>query len=98
MALYRLHRKEWEQSVRSATDAWRAKEAQAGDQSPFRPEKKQRGNGDFKAGARESFPGGGRKGISSGLGAVVRRNGVRVDAPTGGDTVASSQWWAETAG
>lgn len=102
MALYRLHKKEWERSVWRQTEAYRStssinkpedvlgkrgydeKEVEdakdAGGESKGK-NKKKRGTG----GSRQQFPGGGRKGISSGLDVIVRRNGKRVDENGRGD-------------
>lgn len=102
MALYRLHKKEWERSVWRQTEAYRStssinkpedvlgkrgydeKEVEdakdAGGESKGK-NKKKRGTGS----SRQQFPGGGRKGISSGLDVIVRRNGKRVDENGRGD-------------
>lgn len=102
MALYRLHKKEWERSVWRQTEAYRSissvnkpehvlgkrghdeKEAEDGEETAGESKRKNRkksGNG----GGRQQFPGGGRKGISSGLDVIVRRNGQRVDENGRGD-------------
>lgn len=102
MALYRLHKKEWERSVWRQTEAYRSissvnkpehvlgkrghdeKEAEDGEETAGESKRKNRkksGNG----GDRQQFPGGGRKGISSGLDVIVRRNGQRVDENGRGD-------------
>ncbi|WVQ85579.1 hypothetical protein IAT38_007745 [Cryptococcus sp. DSM 104549] len=107
MAIYRLYKKEWEQSVRHATEAYRAHstknaasatasssgkhkraaeddgEAGSGDEASTSTEAAEAGRKKQKQ--KQQFPGGGRKGISSGLGVIVRRNGVRVDETGRGD-------------
>ena len=101
MALYRLHKVEWEQQPRASTDAWREK---TGSGKRKRPEEDLEGGGSPKR--REEFPGGGRKGISSGLAVVVRRLGQK--SGEGGEgqsgrrgpvgTAGGGKWWEEAAG
>lgn len=110
MALYRLHKTAWEQSIRPTTEAFKAKlkgksagkrkrdgESEEGDEQDSDDETER----PIKKGKkpREEFPGGGRKGVSSGLSVVVRRGGKRVEGPrqrgiptasTGGPS-----WWEE---
>ena len=112
MALYRLHKVEWEKQLRPATEAYKAK---TGKGKTNQKRKREDGEGEGEEGEEEAdggergkkrahFPGGGRKGISSGLGAIVRKNGVRVDkrsgrALDGGREEAGggggSNWWEE---
>ncbi|KAJ3891703.1 ribonuclease H-like domain-containing protein [Lentinula edodes] len=96
MAIYRLHRKEWDKgsasTLRALTMIKMAKT-------------KSRHNGDDEEeidvedskidkakGRQEIFPGGGRRGVSSGLSTIVRKGG-------GGSTTDSdrpkTQWWKE---
>ena len=80
MALYRIHKVEWEKQLRPTTEAWRAKTGKDkrkrddvtvdGDEGQTATKK-----GKKEKVEREEFPGGGRKGISSGIGLVYRRNG-----------------------
>ena len=78
MALYRLHKTEWEKQLRPATEAYKIKTG-----------KRKRDNateedGETNGGRRpKEFPGGGKKGVSTGLGKIVRKNGVRIDHRTG---------------
>ncbi|KIR56096.1 RNA exonuclease 4 [Cryptococcus gattii Ru294] len=102
MALYRLHKKEWERSVWRQTEAYRStssinkpedvlgkrgydeREVEDGEDAGGESKgkhKMKRGTG----GSRQQFPGGGRKGISSGLDVIVRRNGKRVEENGRGD-------------
>ncbi|KAK0498000.1 ribonuclease H-like domain-containing protein [Armillaria luteobubalina] len=67
MAVYRLHRKEWEKGTVQK-----------------KPEGKKRKSQD-----EDRFPGGGRKGVSSGLVTVVRRNDGSSTVPQ------KTQWWKE---
>jgi RNA exonuclease 4 len=108
MALYRLHKIEWEQSIRPATEAYKAKinkgkgkekrkrdgdsDDDEEDETSEKPDKKR----------KDDFPGGGRRGVSSGLSVIVRRGGVRVDGPrqrgvprssTGQDGASGGSWW-----
>ena len=126
MALYRLHKAEWEQQIRQATEAWRAKAIQSKSEGLSEPptssemvkrkladddeegepanqldgEKEER-----KRKKTEIHPGGGRKGVSSGLGVIVRRNGLRTAdnggrRTNGGDSedTPTGKWWEEPAG
>ncbi|WVF70720.1 hypothetical protein IAT40_005513 [Kwoniella sp. CBS 6097] len=104
MALYRIHKIEWERQLHHATEAYRAQTQKAASASAAAGGKRKRDNaesgdegesgdevegggvetaktGKGKKNERviKSFPGGGRKGISSGLGLIVRRNGQRID-------------------
>lgn len=82
MALYRLHKQEWETIVRRQTEAFHAKtlrkpkgsqvieeDEEDDNENSSKPGSKKR----RRVEAPESFPGGGRKGISSGLGVIVKR-------------------------
>lgn len=71
MAVYRLHRKEWEKGSK-----------------PMPASSKKRKKLDDET---EEFPGGGRKGVSSGLSTVV--TGPRKNVPA-----AKKAWWKELAG
>jgi len=120
MALYRLHKTEWEQQLRQSTDAWKAKmgksavEARVGVAAADRKRKCKQDDdlqndveGDEATQARrrqkgEGFPGGGKKGISSGLSVVVRRNRERVwaDIPRKrrnevASGSAGAKWWED---
>ncbi len=118
MALYRLHKVEWEKQLRPATEAFKIKtskrkrdtktdndgeEGEDGETGQAEKEGRKR--------SKEEFPGGGRKGVSTGLGKIVKRNGVRVDHRTGkvldgkngrdaqdatGES-SSGNWWEEDA-
>lgn len=91
MALYRLHKKEWERSVWRQTEAYRStssvnklkhvlgkrghdeKEVEDGEETGGESKSKNRKKRDIGGGPQQ-FPGGGRKGISSGLDVIVRRD------------------------
>lgn len=113
MALYRLHKPEWEASLRKVMEAYREKTGM----EPLAKGKRKRGAADDdeddddeeqdgkKKKSTQQFPGGGRKGISSGLSVVVRRFGKKVesdqpkrrgpaDAPK---AKAAGNWWEEAA-
>ncbi|KAL1406165.1 3'-5' exonuclease [Vanrija albida] len=111
MALYRLHKPEWEASLRKVMEAYREKTGM----EPLAKGKRKRGADDDdedeadgkKRKAPQQFPGGGRKGISSGLSVVVRRFGKKVEgdqpkrrgpveAPKAG-AGAGGNWWEEAA-
>ncbi|KAJ7895822.1 ribonuclease H-like domain-containing protein [Mycena leptocephala] len=104
MAVYRLHRKEWERSAPrlrvssvSATGKRRADEDEDEDEDEDAPSiPKDNRIKDTKT--KPAFPGGGRKGVSSGLSTVVRRSdGV---SASGGDKRGKGkggggggEWW-----
>ncbi|WOO83679.1 RNA exonuclease 4 [Vanrija pseudolonga] len=112
MALYRLHKPEWEASLRKVMEAYREKTGM----EPLAKGKRKRGADDGedddedeqdgkKKKTPQQFPGGGRKGISSGLSVVVRRFGKKVEgdqpkrrgpaeAPK---AKAAGNWWEEAA-
>lgn len=98
MALYRLHKTAWEQSIRPTTEAYKAKlnkgkgkEESASGAGGKRKRDDDSGDEDQEAETassgkngkkrREEFPGGGRRGVSSGLSVVIRRGGKRIDGP-----------------
>ncbi|KAK6907502.1 hypothetical protein I203_101496 [Kwoniella mangroviensis CBS 8507] len=117
MGLYRLHKVEWEKQLYRTTEAYRAKIGKS--KKPDNADKKRKRDDDDdgegededevevhergKKGKRDQFPGGGRKGISSGLGLIVRKNGKRVDSGGGfreekrnqpaTSSVSSGNWW-----
>ncbi len=119
MALYKLHKVKWEQELRQSTEAWKAKTGRGkveGNEPQQSNGKRKREIQEEeeedveqmvdgkKPKRKEGFPGGGRKGISSGLNVVVRRNGQANDANGarkwargGGDDVFGGKWWEEAA-
>lgn len=97
MAVYRLHRKEWEKGHKQLTKA-----ADSGMKRKRGEKKEHEDPGVNEAGdddgedmkAKKQFPGGGRKGVSSGLTTVIRRGGNG----KGGTTGEKTKWWKELAG
>jgi RNA exonuclease 4 len=94
MALYRLHKNEWEKQLRPLTEAYKVKIAKSGKHNKRKREGGDEGDEDddevFASSKRgkkgkggEEFPGGGKQGISSGLGLIIKKNGVRIDQRTG---------------
>ncbi|KAJ7745977.1 ribonuclease H-like domain-containing protein [Mycena olivaceomarginata] len=67
MAVYRLHRKEWEKSAPRMSDP-----DEDGDDADSDVDEQPRTKTKTKASGDVTFPGGGRKGVSSGLGTVVK--------------------------
>ncbi|KAF9050748.1 ribonuclease H-like protein [Hymenopellis radicata] len=67
MAVYRVHRKEWEKGTKQQAPSKKRKKPDANDEP-------------------EEFPGGGRKGVSSGLSTVVKRDTREPD---------KKSWWKE---
>ncbi|KAJ9098065.1 hypothetical protein QFC19_006500 [Naganishia cerealis] len=111
MALYRLHMTEWEATVRKSTEAFRTKtsgkrkqeeaaESEDDEEEGGAPKSKK----NKSKVAEESFPGGGRKGISSGLSTVVKYHGKnskdqRPHQPvqsvrTRKENAVEGEWWA----
>jgi RNA exonuclease 4 len=111
MGLYRLHKVEWEASVRPQTEAYKAKmglskgkeKRKRDDESDEEEEEEGEDTGGKKK--KEAFPGGGRRGVSSGLSVIVRRGGKRVDGPRQrgvprpssevGGAGGSGSWWED---
>jgi len=92
MAVYRLHRKEWEKGNRQLVKA-----RESG-------KKRKRHKTDDEDGSegeevKSDFPGGGRKGVSSGLTTIVRRGvNSQTRGTRGGSTgEKKSKWWKELA-
>lgn len=113
MALYRLHKVEWEQSIRPTTEAYKAKMNKGkGKDKEGGGKRKRDGDSDDEEEEetsekqdkrrREEFPGGGRRGVSSGLSVIVRRGGKRVDGPrqrgvprTSAEQGSTASWWEQ---
>jgi RNA exonuclease 4 len=121
MALYRLFKSEWESLVHRQMEAFAARtkarpltthhgKRKAGAAGEDDEGDNVEGGDEVSRGVKRQkkeveFPGGGRKGVSSGLSVIVRRNGVRVDPPgraraRGGGEVAgpvvsedAGNWW-----
>lgn len=114
MALYRLHMTEWEAAARKTTEAFKTKTAGKRKQEQDVESDDEDGDGDApkskkkKKTVDESFPGGGRRGISSGLSTVVKYHGKggsnnkeprAQQAPmqsvrTRKETAVEGEWWA----
>ncbi|GHJ87946.1 hypothetical protein NliqN6_4348 [Naganishia liquefaciens] len=110
MALYRLHMTEWEAAARKTTEAFRSKTSDKRKQEEEASDDEET-EGDAprtkkKKAAPENFPGGGRKGISSGLSTVVKYHGKgnnskepRASAPsavsirTRKENAVEGEWW-----
>ena len=134
MALFRIHRKEWEKGARplptaptkpshaqpSTSSSNLRKRPREGDDSNDGVESDEEddlsgnetvvtpaGSGSGKAKgkskAHEAFPGGGRRGVSSGLSTVVRRVGASGKGDDGqarpkGKSKTKEKWWKELGG
>jgi RNA exonuclease 4 len=111
MGLYRLHKVEWEASVRPQTEAYKAKmglskgkEKRKRDDASEEEEEEEGEDARGKK-KKDEFPGGGRRGVSSGLSVIVRRGGKRVDGPRQrgvprpsseiGGAGGSGSWWED---
>lgn len=110
MALYRLYKPEWEASLRHVMETYRQK---TGMEPLSAKKKRKRGDAEDgeedeeeERGKQKQFPGGGRKGISSGLSVVVKRFGKKVEdqpkrrgpAPAPAAASSGGNWWEEAAG
>jgi len=84
MGVFRLHRKEWEKGTRPS-----------GDHGSTSKKRKSRSGGsegvEEEYGQSSKFPGGGRKGVSSGLSTVIMRG-------SGSGAGEKSKWWKELGG
>ncbi|KZT22443.1 ribonuclease H-like protein [Neolentinus lepideus HHB14362 ss-1] len=101
MALYRLHRKQWEKGKRMPLPDAFAATSKSGSKK-----RKREGEGEGDDGGQTTeLPGGGRKGVSSGLSVVVKRFGEhdvrdhhsdKIHKKSAGDGKKSSaQWWKQ---
>ena len=92
MAVYRVHRKEWEKGnkILGKDGEVTKKRKRAPGNLSARSEDDDDVNGDERMEGSSKFPGGGRKGVSSGLSTVIRRNGG-----SGGE---KTKWWKELGG
>ncbi|KAF9465192.1 ribonuclease H-like domain-containing protein [Collybia nuda] len=97
MAVYRLHRKEWEngtkQLAKTADTGKKRKRGEKKDHEGAEADEAGDGDGGDVMGGKNP-PGGGRKGVSSGLTTIVRR-GTAIEA---GEPKEKKKWWKELAG
>jgi RNA exonuclease 4 len=81
MALYRLHKIEWEQTLRQSTEAWKAKNGIDSGRRKRADEEDDDEDGEGgenrNGKRRDDGKGQGRKGISSGLSIVVKHHGMK---------------------
>ncbi|KDQ56320.1 hypothetical protein JAAARDRAFT_132817 [Jaapia argillacea MUCL 33604] len=109
MAVYRLHRKHWEKGNRPIASEPATPSAKSGKNKNKR-KRVEREDGDGVSADEDPllkvFPGGGRKGISSGLSVVVKRAGVKESKVAHGGrgdrrsvgvggTKTQSEWWKD---
>ena len=91
MAVYRIHRKEWEKSIQSSP-------------KHVHPKKRKRVSAeddnveDVKKSQGPAFPGGGRKGVSSGLSTIVKRGGSGSQSNGGSGPGGKSKKWSKELG
>ncbi|KAJ7711566.1 ribonuclease H-like domain-containing protein [Mycena metata] len=108
MAVYRLHRKEWEKGNSSrplpqAKMKGKGKAEEAGPSDDEDDEDEDVPQAKEKKEKPKTFPGGGRKGVSSGLGTIVRRQGTGAarsseDKRSAGGRGGGAEWWKELGG
>ena len=87
MAVFRLHRKEWEKEMKPMTRKRLRAEKDDDDKDALQAP---------QASMPVAFPGGGRKGVSSGLATVVRRRGGSTRGSVPGPE--KKKWWKELVG
>lgn len=87
MAVFRLHRKEWEKGSRPVIDHGSTSKKRKWATANVANE----GSDELEHDRSSKFPGGGRKGVSSGLSTVVMRGG-------GSAAGEKSKWWRELGG
>ena len=96
MAVYRLHRKEWEKGNKQRAKTGESVKKRKRDvkDSDLHPDGDSRGDG-----VKDVFPGGGLKGVSSGLSTVVQRGSKSWDREARGssNTDERKKWWKELA-
>jgi RNA exonuclease 4 len=92
MAVFRLHRKEWDKGNRPSENEGRKK----------RPKRKQSDHSEYRAGEENGtedarkFRGGGKKGVSSGFSTVVKIGRSSGDNDgSGRGAGGESKWWKE---
>ncbi|KAL0955486.1 hypothetical protein HGRIS_001726 [Hohenbuehelia grisea] len=101
MAVYRLHKHEWEKGQSHAPFGSQKKRKRAASKASVDGESDEEDEAEDKP-RKSDFPGGGRKGVSSGLSTVVRRGGASVAKGRGGSGTdgkkSKSGWWKELGG
>ncbi|KAJ8489100.1 hypothetical protein ONZ45_g13705 [Pleurotus djamor] len=87
MALFRLHKHEWEKNLHPVINKKKRKREDVEDEDNVE-------ESDVEASAEQEFPGGGRKGVSSGLSTIVRRKGKAGSAPPR-PSKTKKGWWKD---
>ena len=101
MAIFRLYKREWEKNLRPVTALNKKKRKRDDDDDDDAGvDDEEIINGDAvstkSSPSKVQFPGGGRKGVSSGLSTVVRRQGKHAGAPAPKTT--KQGWWKDLGG
>lgn len=103
MALYRLHRKDWDKTWRPAATALTVagSKRKRAEKDVEHAEGAEDGEGEGSGATKPvEYPGGGRKGVSSGLSTVIKRGGARsafgLKNERGGGE--KEQWWKTLGG
>lgn len=98
MALYRLHRKEWEKSFRQFNITKKSKKKRKLEEMEDDGATEEAAASTKRARSEvEEFPGGGRRGVSSGLSTVIKRSVQPAKLKTSGKTDSGSNggnWWS----
>ena len=99
MAVYRLHRKEWEEGKKRLVKLGESGKKRKRHKNNATRGPEAHGDEDSEGeGVKSEFPGGGRKGVSSGLTTVVRRGAnARTHAIDGRGAQKKTKWWKELA-
>jgi RNA exonuclease 4 len=105
MAVFRIHRKDWEKGQRPRTDIKKSKSSNSkntaasvdgADDSDSDDEDEDEKDSDNN---KKIYPGGGRKGISSGLSVIVKRKGEsgrdQNTRHSSAGKATKSNWWKE---
>ena len=97
MAVYRLHKQEWEKNNRVFVTHSKLS-AHKTTESPEPSELSNSSKRRKQDKAPQSFPGGGRKGVSSGLSTVTRRVGVKGKEDSKAESRTKQAWWERLPG
>ncbi|CAE7132623.1 unnamed protein product [Rhizoctonia solani] len=102
MAIYRLHKRAWDASLPALhvkrTNATSGNEAKHGDPAISQGADQTQGKAKRKRrNSAEEFPGGGRRGVSSGLGVIVKPRATKTGKEKSADQ-GVSKWWQTLGG
>lgn len=94
MAIFRLYKREWEKNLRPVTASSKKRKRDDDEDSTYDEETINGETVSTKGSpSKVQFPGGGRKGVSSGLSTVVRQQGKHAGLTTPKTT--KQGWWKD---